>query len=308
MPVFRVCSACAVECQQGQPVGVSASIEDWCHLDGSPLCPAGVPTPVEDFDRTAPDAVEFLATVRDAFPPDGKYTAMRMANAMAVAASVATWLREATVRPRDEHAAPSAADLADLLSTLLPIVRSQADTMANLSQYIRGRATADDPADAALAGRAGTRLAHAATLQRRAAADLAACWIAARHRSGAGAGRVCGCPPACACCGAAVGAGHDDECPWRLGSARHEQPFVAPEPAVLAGHTHRPGCPRAVRRPGGLSDYINDDGDVHCVTCAAVNTIDHEHFESRHGTAEHHHQRCTACGIAWSWCNVHEPR
>ncbi len=112
----------------------------------------------------------------------------------------------------------------------------------------------------------------------------------------------CACPTDCPMCGQPHGQRHDLDCPWTRGTAAHEWPAIVAEPTVTTAHTHQPGCPHVVRRPGGLSAQIDED-HIQCLMCGRLGTIEAESIDSFGGTTEHH-QRCTACGQTWGWADI----
>jgi hypothetical protein len=116
----------------------------------------------------------------------------------------------------------------------------------------------------------------------------------------------CACPDDCPICGQAQGTRHDLECPWTRGStgdpAFREWPIIAAEPTVLAAHTHRPGCPQVVRRPGGLFALIIQ-AHTQCLMCGALDTLDAETIQSFGGTIEGF-EKCTACGQTFGWADI----
>jgi len=306
MPDIYLCPACGdpvVDAPQQQWTSTAVAAGGWRHLDDSPLCPGGVPTRVAEPEPADPGTDGFTAAVRQVFAPDGPYTPARAATALAVLETVTGWLRAATGPACAPRTVPGPADLARLAGGLHRATRGQAIILVNLRRHLDQRARTGGPADTARAGRAGRRLDHAAAAQAGVAADLAAAWLATRHTARDTPGPACGCPPACVCCHAPADTRHDPGCPRARGSIDHEHPVIAAEPTVLPAHLHRPGCPWAVPRPGGLAAQINADGDEQCVICGAVNTIDGGSIDSYGGTTEHH-QRCTFCGTAWSWCDM----
>ena len=306
MPETYLCGVCrdpVVDAPQEQWTSTAVVAGGWRHLDDSPLCPGGAPTRVEEPDPADPDTAALAAMLPVVFAPHGPYTPARAATALAALDTVTGWLRMATGPACASRTAPQPADLARLVAGLLRAARSQAATLINLRRHLDDRARTGHPADVARDGRAAGRLTHAADRQAAVAADLAAVWLAARHTSRQAPDPACGCPPACAGCRETVGTLHDPHCPWALGSVDYEHPAIAAEPTVLPAHLHRPGCPQAVPRPGGLCQQITADGDLQCLICAAVNTIDADSFDSYGATTEHH-QRCTFCGTTWSWCDM----
>ncbi len=114
----------------------------------------------------------------------------------------------------------------------------------------------------------------------------------------------CRCPRRCASCREPVGGWHDQDCPWQRGSARHEHPTIAGEPRVGDRHIHQPGCRHTTQRPGGLFEPAGDDGDVRCLVCAAVNSHDSTVIDPSYGGTTEYHDRCTACGATWGFCDM----
>jgi len=112
----------------------------------------------------------------------------------------------------------------------------------------------------------------------------------------------CPCPARCAICAQPTGERHDEDCPWTRGSGTHEQPAIAAQPVVAAEHTHRPGCPQAVRRPGPLFVPV-DNVHVRCTMCGAVDTMLTDSFDSFGGTTEGY-EKCTACGQSFGWADI----
>ncbi len=140
------------------------------------------------------------------------------------------------------------------------------------------------------------------------------CWEAVEpnpHRQAAPGGvdaappgrLACLCPCRCLLCGEAVGGYHDLDCAWWHGSREGETPRLAGEPRVLDRHAHQPGCRQAQPHPGGLFEQISAEGDVRCLICAAINTLDRDVVPSFGATTEYH-DRCTGCGAGWGFCDL----
>jgi len=114
----------------------------------------------------------------------------------------------------------------------------------------------------------------------------------------------CRCPRRCVSCREPVGGWHDLDCPWQRGNARYEHPTIAGDPRVGDRHIHQPGCRHATQRPGGLFEPTGDDGDARCLVCAAVNSRDRTVIDPSYGGTTEYHDRCTACGAGWGFCDM----
>ena len=176
--------------------------------------------------------------------------------------------------------------------------RGHTQVLTNLIRHLDGQ----DATNAATAWtqRTGGSLTRAVTFATLATQGAAEAWqathIAARNHGG------CGCPNRCAICAEATRDYHDLYCPFTEGSRPHETPVIAAAPTVLDAHTHRPGCPQVVRRPGPLFAMIAE-AHVMCLICGRLDTIDADTFDSYGGTTEGY-ERCTACGESRSWCDI----
>jgi hypothetical protein len=259
------------------------------HLDGTSLCP---PRETVRAVRPAAEAGSAEATFTDAatrmLAGTSPVTAARIAAAAHVAADIMQWLPAATAEALSTGMPTP--DLAELLSDLFDAHHGHTQVLTNLIHHL----DCQDATDTATAWtrRTGVTLTRAVGFAAVATQGGAEAWQATHIAAGNHGG--CGCPNRCVICAEATRDHHDLYCPFTEGSRPHETPVIAAAPTVLHDHTHRPGCPQAVRRPGHLFAMIAE-AHVMCLMCGRLDTIDADTFDSYGGTTEGY-ERCTACG------------